>query len=71
MNERIREIFGKKRTIVLLIGMLAIAGLMWFFLLGGASAAPGLLGSDTGGGDATQQEKRFSIGTCIFPGIPC
>lgn len=74
MRIRIRETVGSRRAILSLVGMLAVAGLMWFSMMHGVGIASADGGPDAGAQQnnvGQQYEEPAFVNTCLFPGIPC
>ncbi len=74
MNAVIRNLVGRRRAMLLLAMMLAMAGVMWFSMLNGvgtASADEGLNNGTQIGQTGEQYDQQPPINACLLPGIPC
>ncbi len=74
MNNQGRSIIGRRGLVISLAAAAAVAGVMWFSMLGGvgtASADGGLDSGAVGNGGIQDQHEQPPINACLLPFFPC
>ena len=74
MDARIRSLLGRRRAILSLALLLALAGVMWFTMLNGVGAASAHGGPSNGAVDNSviqDQREPAPVNSCLLPWFPC
>lgn len=74
MNSMVKNVVGRRRSVVSLAMVAAIAGVVWFSAMQGVgiASADGGLGAGSQNGSANQQyQQQQEINSCIIFFIPC